>query len=177
MHVFGIDGPLCEIIEYCIKHMRLHRSISLLILLPFLAAGGFRGMRSGNVRLQLLRNVSHFGATVGWYLALTMLPLVEVFAIEFTTPLWTALLALLFLGERLNLGRIVALVLGIVGILVILRPGVTAVSLGQGGVAISFSDRAPFRPPPLSAGICWRRLAAQCANVVVIDGPRMSGVG
>jgi len=52
-----------------------------------------------------------------------MLPLATVFAIEFTMPVWTALLAIPLLGERLNRGRIVMLVLGLAGILVILRPG------------------------------------------------------
>ncbi len=109
----------------------MRHGISLVILFPFLAAGGFRAVRSSNVKLQIFRNLSHFGATVGWYTAVTMLPLADVFAIEFTTPVWTALLAVLFLGERFNRGRVIALVLGIAGILVILRPGVTAVGPGQ----------------------------------------------
>ena len=106
-------------------------AIGLAILLPIVAARRFRDVRSGNVRLQIFRNLSHFGATVGWYAAVTLLPLAEVFAIEFTTPVWTALLAVLFLGERLNTGRVAALVLGLAGILIILRPGVTAVGAGE----------------------------------------------
>jgi drug/metabolite transporter (DMT)-like permease len=123
-------------------------------------------MRSGNVRLQLLRNVTHFGATVGFYVALTMLPLVEVFAIEYTTPVWTALLASLFLGERLNHGRIVALVLGIAGILVILRPGVTAVSLGDlimvaaalGFAVVTIATKALTRTDPMITILLWMSL-------------------
>jgi len=109
----------------------MRHAIGLAILLPIVAARRFRDVRSGNVRLQIFRNLSHFGATVGWYAAVTLLPLVEVFAIEFTTPVWTALLAVLFLGERLNTGRVAALVLGLAGILIILRPGVTAVGAGE----------------------------------------------
>jgi drug/metabolite transporter (DMT)-like permease len=59
-----------------------------------------------------------------------LLPLAEVFAIEFTTPVWVAVLAVLFLGEKMNVGRVVALVLGIAGILVILRPGFNDVGPG-----------------------------------------------
>jgi len=55
--------------------------------------------------------------------AIAMLPLATVFAIEFTMPVWTALLAIPILGERLNRGRTVMLVLGLAGILVILKPG------------------------------------------------------
>jgi drug/metabolite transporter (DMT)-like permease len=53
-----------------------------------------------------------------------------VAAIEFTTPLWGIFLALLFLAERMNRGRWVALALGVLGILVILRPGLAVVSSG-----------------------------------------------
>jgi drug/metabolite transporter (DMT)-like permease len=53
-----------------------------------------------------------------------------VFALEFTTPIWAALLALLFLGERFNRGRVVALALGVLGVLVITRPGVQPLDLG-----------------------------------------------
>jgi drug/metabolite transporter (DMT)-like permease len=109
----------------------MRHAIGLAILLPIVAARRFRDVRSGNIRLQIYRNLSHFGATVGWYAAVMLLPLVEVFAIEFTTPVWTALLAVLFLGERLNTGRVAALVLGLAGILIILRPGVTAVGAGE----------------------------------------------
>ncbi|MEK9945963.1 MAG: DMT family transporter [Alphaproteobacteria bacterium] len=108
----------------------VRHGMSLLILLPFVVRAGFRPLGTTNLKLQLFRNVSHFAATVGWYISVTLLPLAEVFAIEFTTPVWVALLAVLFLGERMNVGRIVALGLGIVGILVILRPGFTDVGTG-----------------------------------------------
>lgn len=108
----------------------VRHGMSLLILLPFVIRAGFRPLRTNNLKLQLFRNVSHFAATVGWYISVTLLPLAEVFAIEFTTPVWVALLAVLFLGEKMNVGRVVALVLGIAGILVILRPGFTDVGAG-----------------------------------------------
>ncbi len=109
----------------------MRHGISLVILVPIAAANRFRDLRTGNFKLQVVRNISHFGATAGWYAAIALLPLAEVVAIEFTTPVWTALLAVLFLGERFNTGRVVALVLGLAGILVIVRPGVTAVGAGE----------------------------------------------
>ncbi len=120
----------------------VRHGMSLLILLPFVVRAGFRPIRSNNLKLQIFRNLSHFAATIGWYLAVTMLPLAEVFAIEFTTPVWVALLAVLFLGEKMNRGRMIALVLGIAGILVILRPGFTEVGLGTWimvGAALGFA--------------------------------------
>ena len=108
----------------------VRHGMSLLILAPFVIRAGFRPFRTTNLKLQLFRNVSHFAVTIGWYTAVTLLPLAEVFAIEFTTPVWVAVLAVLFLGEKMNVGRVVALVLGIAGILVILRPGFTDVGAG-----------------------------------------------
>lgn len=73
--------------------------------------------------LHLLRNLAHFGGQFGWFYGIALIPLVEVFAIEFTVPVWTALLAFLILGERITTYRIIAIVLGLIGVLVILRPG------------------------------------------------------
>ncbi len=108
----------------------VRHGLSLLILFPFVARAGFRPVRTNNFRLQIFRNLAHFAATIGWYAAVTVLPLAEVFAIEFTTPVWVALLAVLFLGEKMNRGRVAALVLGLVGIMVILRPGFAEVGWG-----------------------------------------------
>ena len=74
-------------------------------------------------RALLLRNVAHFGASYCWFLGVTLLPLAEVFAIEFTMPIWAALLAIAFLGERLNRLRTTGIAIGLAGALVILRPG------------------------------------------------------
>jgi drug/metabolite transporter (DMT)-like permease len=73
--------------------------------------------------LHVLRNVIHLGGQYCWVFAIGALPLATVFAIEFTMPVWTAILAALILKERLTRNRIVMLVLGLVGVLIILRPG------------------------------------------------------
>jgi drug/metabolite transporter (DMT)-like permease len=76
----------------------------------------------------LVRNVAHFGGQYGWFYGIAHIPLAQVFAIEFTMPIWTALLAVPMLGERLGRGRIVAVAMGFAGILIILRPGASSVS-------------------------------------------------
>jgi drug/metabolite transporter (DMT)-like permease len=79
-----------------------------------------------NVRrfpLHVLRNAVHFGSQYLWAWSLLLLPLATVFALEFTMPAWTILLAPFFLGERMTPSRIGAVVLGIAGVLVIVRPG------------------------------------------------------
>ncbi len=77
-----------------------------------------------------LRNVIHFAGQVFWIIGISLLPLATVSAIEFTTPIWGALLAVLLLGERMNRGRWIAFALGVAGILAILRPGISVVSAG-----------------------------------------------
>ena len=71
----------------------------------------------------LARNSIHFAAQWAWTLAITLLPLATVFALEFTMPAWTALLAALLLGEKLTPSRLGVVVLGLAGVLIILRPG------------------------------------------------------
>ena len=74
--------------------------------------------------LHLLRNSIHFGAQYLWALSLLLLPLATVFALEFTMPAWTILLAPIFLHERMTASRVGEVVLGLAGVLVILRPGI-----------------------------------------------------
>ncbi len=76
--------------------------------------------------LNLLRNIVHYISQYAWALSLTMLPLAMVFALEFTMPAWTALLAIWILHERMTPSRIGVVVLGLVGVLVILRPGIAS---------------------------------------------------
>ncbi|MEP4380030.1 MAG: DMT family transporter [Alphaproteobacteria bacterium] len=121
----------------------LFRSVgALVILLPFALIMGRAIWRTGNLKLQFGRNFVHFAAQLGWITGIGLLPLAEVFAIEFTAPIWATILAVLFLGERLNRGRIVAVAFGFIGILIILRPGVVAIdngALAVLGAAVGFA--------------------------------------
>jgi drug/metabolite transporter (DMT)-like permease len=92
---------------------------TLLILRPELRAQA----RPRRMSLNLLRNVVHFVSQYAWATSLTMLPLAMVFALEFTMPAWTALLAVWLLGERMTASRLGVVVFGLIGVLVILRPG------------------------------------------------------
>ena len=80
-------------------------------------------LRLDLIRIHLLRNTVHFGAQVAWTKSLTLLPLATVFALEFTTPAWVAVLAVLFLGERMTGSRAATMFLGLLGVVVIVRPG------------------------------------------------------
>jgi drug/metabolite transporter (DMT)-like permease len=76
--------------------------------------------------LHAARNSIHFVGTFLWTLAVTLLPFATVFALEFTMPMWVALLAVPLLGERLTRSRIGSVVLGFLGVLVIVRPGLSS---------------------------------------------------
>jgi len=82
--------------------------------------------RPRRMPLNFLRNGVHYVSQYMWALSLTMLPLAMVFALEFTMPVWTALLAVWLLGERLTPSRIGVVIFGLIGILVILRPGLAS---------------------------------------------------
>ena len=92
---------------------------ALMVLRPELR----HALNRRRLRLHVLRNGIHFGAQYLWATSLLLLPLSTVFALEFTMPAWTMLLASLFLAERMTASRIGAVVLGLVGVGVILRPG------------------------------------------------------
>ena len=80
------------------------------------------------MKLNLVRNIVHYASQFAWALSITMLPLAMVFALEFTMPGWTALLAVWLLHERLTPSRIGVIVFGLIGVLVILRPGVASIN-------------------------------------------------
>jgi drug/metabolite transporter (DMT)-like permease len=103
--------------------------VGLLVVLVLLQRSGWTHVKTRVFGAHLLRNVAHFGGQYGWFYGIAFIPLTEVFAIEFTVPVWTAILAMIFLGERMNRLRVLAVVLGFVGILVILRPGMAVVSV------------------------------------------------
>jgi drug/metabolite transporter (DMT)-like permease len=112
--------------------MEMRSVLGFVLLWPLLhASGGLAAMRTGRLGRQVARNTVHYAAQFGWFLALTMIPIAQVVAIEFTMPIWTALLAVAFLGERLGAARVVAVVLGLVGVAVIVRPGLEHVDPGQ----------------------------------------------
>lgn len=101
----------------------LRSVVSLAIMLAILPRFGGRALLTQRFGLHVVRNVLHFGGQYAWVYAIGALPLATVFAIEFTMPVWTAVLATFILGERLNRGRIVMLATGLAGILIILKPG------------------------------------------------------
>src|SRR5687767_11171485 len=107
LSIRGLAGAL-SIFEI----MAVRGACGLAVLLVLVAA--FPAVRPGLVprrlSLHVLRNTLHFSAQYAWAVSVTLLPLATVFAIEFTSPAWAALFAVLLLGERLTPSRIGVLV-------------------------------------------------------------------
>ncbi len=135
--------------------------------------------------LHAVRNLIHFAGTYAWSLGVTLLPLATVFALEFTTPAWVAVLAPLVLGERLTSGRIAAVVLGIAGVLVILRPGAETIqpaALVVLGGAIAFAGasvttKSLTRIQGTFTILFWMNLIQFPLALLGSDPARWSGLG
>ena len=103
--------------------MLLRSLIGLVVLAPLVhGVGGLRAMATMRLRAHGLRNLVHYAAQAGWLAALALIPLAHVVALEFTMPIWTALLAYAFLGERLDARKAAAIALGVAGVVLIVRP-------------------------------------------------------
>ena len=107
-----------------------------------LRAEGWRGARTGQPGRHALRNAIHFTAQNFWFYGVAAIPLAQLVALEFTNPIWVALLAPLMLGERLTGWKLLAAGLGFGGVLVIAQPGVAPLELGHAaglGAALGFA--------------------------------------
>jgi drug/metabolite transporter (DMT)-like permease len=102
----------------------MYRSfIGVIIVLSVATATGTRSEISTNrLGLHTTRNIFHFTGQNLWFYALIYIPLSQLFAFEFTNPLWIAILAPFLLGEVMTRTRILAFVLGFIGILIVARP-------------------------------------------------------
>ncbi|MDP5305714.1 DMT family transporter [Paracoccus spongiarum] len=104
--------------------------------------GRWAGMAMRHPGLHLGRNIVHFAAQNLWFFAIVTVPLAQVFALEFTAPLWALLLSPLFLGERLTRARVLSAAIGFVGILLVARPGAAPITPGlvaAAGAALGFA--------------------------------------
>ena len=119
--------------ELSVFQIMLMRSVlGMAMLWPLVrAAGGWAAMRTERLPQHVLRNGVHYAAQYGWFVALTLIPLAQLVSIEFTMPIWSAVLAVFFLGERMNGRKWLAVVLGLVGVAVIVRPSAGTVDAGQ----------------------------------------------
>jgi drug/metabolite transporter (DMT)-like permease len=115
------EMPAVEILVF-------RNAVAVVAMAPFVLGRGWVRLRTHNTKLHLTRAVVQLGGQFSWIYGIALLPLAEVTALEFTVPLWTLILAVIFLGETASRAKIVATAAGLIGVAVMLRPGFEAVS-------------------------------------------------
>ena len=99
-------------------------------------------IRTQKFSLHVFRNIFHFAGQYGWFVGIGLLPMAEVFALEFTTPVWTLVIAALFLGEKITRRKVISICFGLLGVLIIVQPGYAIVDIASLivlGAAITFA--------------------------------------
>lgn len=127
----------------------LYRSLLGVVIISSIVTltGKRRTVATRHIGTHIIRNISHFTGQNLWFYAITVIPLAQVFALEFTGPIWAMLLATLVLGERLTWTRSLAALVGFLGILIVTRPSPETLSPGlfaAAGAAIGFAGSAIF---------------------------------
>ena len=110
----------------------MYRSLVGVLIVCTLAGvtGAWRSIKTERFSTHLMRNLAHFTGQNLWFYAVTVIPLAQVFALEFTSPIWVIVLSPLVLGERLTLVRGLAAMMGFIGILIVARPDMAGLNAG-----------------------------------------------
>lgn len=102
----------------------------LVVIICLTATRTWQQINTQQLGLHMVRNLAHFTGQNLWFFAVTLIPLAQLFALEFTSPLWVVVLAPLLLAERLTGPRAIAAALGFIGILIVARPTVESINIG-----------------------------------------------
>ena len=109
----------------------LFRTVTnLLLMLPFAVRVGWSVLQTTNHKAYFLRGLLGFLFLTTYFPGAALVPVSDSQALIFTSPLFGTVLAVLFLGERLRARRVIALIVGFCGAMIILRPGFDAVNVG-----------------------------------------------
>lgn len=104
---------------------------ALILLTPSLLKIQLSSITQGTLGWYLVRGVFHAVAVILWFYAMAHIPIAEVSAIGYTTPIYTAIGGMLIFGEVFRWRRLAAVLIGFVGALVILRPGFETIAVGS----------------------------------------------
>jgi len=121
-------GPILDTFE-----IMMYRSFFGVIIVVALAfgSGTWREIKTDALGLHFIRNIAHFAGQNLWFYAVTVIPMAQLFALEFTSPLWVIVLAPFILGERMTRVRVTAAVMGFIGILIVARPDMDGINSGM----------------------------------------------
>ena len=129
MAIFGREAAR-EIGTTTLMFWRGALSFAIMFGVVCLTPGGLGQIATRRPGLHLLRNSIHFLGQYLWFFSLTLIPLAQVFALEFMMPLWITLLAPVLIGERFTRGRFASAAIGFVGVLMVIRPSMAALNAG-----------------------------------------------
>jgi drug/metabolite transporter (DMT)-like permease len=96
---------------------------AFLFILPWLASAGWGGLKTKRMGMQVWRAIIGVIAMGCWFTAITLVPLADAVALNFTLPLFATAGAAVFLSEKVGVRRWSAAAVGFLGMLIILRPG------------------------------------------------------
>ncbi len=116
--------------------------LGIVFLIPMIKPILAARMTRRQLRLFGLRGLAHTLAVILWFFAMTRIPIAEVTAMNYLSPIYVTLGAALFMGEKLPPRRLIAVIVALLGALIILRPGIKAVDIGHIamlGTAIGFA--------------------------------------
>ncbi len=152
-------------------------AIGVVLVTAALAGTGALALaRPRRMRMHLARNAVHFAGQNLWLYAIGVLPLAQVIAIEFTSPLWVLLLAPLLLGERLTARGLLAGLVGFAGVLVVARPGAAPLDRGllaAAACAVCFALTAVAtkrltRTEPVAAILFWLNVMQFALAAIIV---------
>ena len=104
--------------------------LGLILISPFIIKNNFRALKSKNIKLQFSRVMINIFSMIFWFSAIGIMQFEKAAALGFTTPLFTTILAIIILKEKIRFHRTAALLIGFLGIIVIVRPGYVPLELG-----------------------------------------------
>ena len=105
-------------------------AFGILLMIPVFLRLSRSEMRSNNKKLHFVRGIIHAGGVMLWFLAMSRLPIAEVTALGFLSPIFTTIGAAVYFKETLHARRIGAVLMGFGGTLIILRPGIEVIDIG-----------------------------------------------
>ena len=106
-------------------------AMGIVFLAPLLMRAGFRFPAGKNLKLHIWRGMFHGLGVLLWFYAMARIPMAEVTAISYTAPIFMTIGAVMFFGERVQMRRVGAIIAGLTGVFIILRPGFETLSSGQ----------------------------------------------
>lgn len=108
----------------------LRNVINLVLMAPSMIRQGKSMIVTQRLGIHALRNLFLYSGNVAWFYGVTLIALADVASLQFTSPLFTAIIAAAFLGEKIGGHRMVAILVGFAGALIIIRPGMIPINLG-----------------------------------------------